>query len=352
MLHHLTPRFALIAAPALMSFASPALAMTSAESAAFDAEINEAKSKMMGQSATALEHARKAHQLIASKTIAASKARLTAQWLEAEALLRLNRAGDASTILSDALTKTADRFEGSKLHADLLRSKASLNARSGAFANALPAFLKAQGYYADLGEARSQAIVLLNIGSLYSGARDFEKALDYFREGHKAYPNDQSLGLSAHNNMGNAFKGLKRFQEAEAAFAKALEIAKRKGSPLLEARILTNIASAQVLGGDAEKAKQTADTAMLIAQEHAPNWARFVDGVLAQIALSNGNLEQAQFHLGRAFDGEDLTKTASHFRDFHETAAAVSARMGDEPLESAHRTALVRLDAQVAKLGR
>jgi len=350
MLKSLYNALAPVTAAALIAIASPALALSAAEEAAFEAEIGEAKSKMMAHSATALKHARKASTLALGESVKAKKARLTAQWLEAEALLRLNRSGDAIAIIDKAIAEAETAFSGSKLHADLLRSQGSLNARGGAFSVALPSFLKAQELYADLGEARSQAIVLLNIGSLYSGAREFEQSIAYFRKGRDAFPKDPGLALSAHNNIGNALKGLGRYQEAETAFSKALEFAKQKSSPMLEARILTNIASTQVMGGDAVKAETTATTAMEIAQEHAPTWARFIDGVLAQIELSKGNLAKAETHLERAFDGEDLAKTAAHFREFHETAAECFSRSGNEQQAAAHRAALDRLNRQVAKL--
>ena len=348
MLSNQRPNCVLIAAAALLTTASPALALSSTEAEAFEAEISLAKSNMMGKSATALKHARKARSLVASESAKADKARLTAQWLEAEALMRMNRAGDAAPILGKAVSETAKRFEGSKLHADLLRSQGSLNARKGDFAVALPAFTKAQGLYAGLGEARGQAIVLLNIGSLYSSAREFETALEYFRQGHEAFPEDPALGLSAHNNMGNALKGLGRHEESEAAFAKALALAKQKPSAMLEARILTNIASVQALGGNVAGAEETAKTAMTIAKEHAPNWARFIDGVLAQIELAKGNIDSAETHLVRAFDGEDLAKTAAHFREFHETAVQVYSVLGKEAQVEKHNEALERLNAQVA----
>ncbi|MEM7700755.1 MAG: tetratricopeptide repeat protein [Pseudomonadota bacterium] len=343
-------KFVQIAAAALLVTTSPALALSSAEAEAFEAEISLAKSNMMGQSATALKHARKARSLVASESVKAEKARLTAKWLEAEALMRMNRAGDAAPILGEAVAETAKRFKGTKLHADLLRSQGSLHARSGEFAAALPAFKMAQSYYAELGEARSQAIVLLNIGSLYSGARDFEAALGYFQKGHEAFPDDPSLGLSAHNNIGNALKGLGRYDEAEIAFAKALSIAKQKPSAMLEARILTNIASAQTLGGKVQEAEETAKEAMAIAKEHAPDWARFIDGVLAQIELSKGNMDEAETLLDRAFKDEDLSKTAAHFREFHETAVQLYSALGQEAQLQKHSAALERLNAQVASL--
>jgi tetratricopeptide (TPR) repeat protein len=215
-----------VAIAALLVTGAPASALSGAEAAAFESEIGEARTKMMGQSAAALEHARNARKIARGETSEAKLARLTASYLEAEALLRLNRSGEASPILQSTLTEAEGSFEGSKLHADLLRSSASLQARMGQFADALPLFRKAQATYKELGEDRSRAIVLMNIGSLYSGARQFEDALAYFEQGHQAFPEDADFALSVHNNSGNALKGLGRYAEAESAFGRARNTAR------------------------------------------------------------------------------------------------------------------------------
>lgn len=350
MLKSHTRRFAKVATASLLFIGTPVLALSGAEEAAFESEMGEARSKMMGQSAAALEHARNARKIARGESTKAKKARLTATWMEAEALMRLNRSGEASPIIARTLDETAGSFHGSKLHADLLRTHGSLQARSGQFADALPAFDKAQALYEDLGESRSRAIVLLNIGSLYSGAQQFDKALSYFEQGQKAFPQDEGLSLSAHNNSGNALKGLGRYAEAQSAFERALETAPAKGSPLLTARILTNIAAVQVADGRAQSAKASALQAMELAKEHAPDWARFVDGVLAQIEMENGDLTTAQKHIERAFEGENLEATAAHFRDFHKTAADLYTRTGDQNQSDLHKAALTRLNAKVAQL--
>ncbi len=339
-----------IAAGAFLLIGTPAMALSSSAEAAFEAEISEAKTKMMAHSSTALEHARKARKLASGESRKAKKAQLTAQWLEAEALMRMNNAEAAAPIIDAAMGEAKLAFAGSKLHADLLRSQANLNARQGAFAEALPFFKKASALYEKLGDARSQAIVLQNIGSLYSKARMFDMALGFYQKAGEAFPADPGLALSAHNNTGNALKGLGRYEEAEEAFAKALEAAKAKKSPLLEARILTNIASAQALAGKTDEAEKTAASAMSLANEHAPNWARFVHGVIAQIELDREELDKAEEHLSKAFEGQDLTKTAAHFREFHEVAKSVFLKRNEAYTAKLHQDALARLDKGVAKL--
>ena len=80
-----TKLIGLVAGPALLLTASPGAAATQAEQAAFEAAIGEAKSTMMADSATALERAREAADLVKGDSKEAQKARLTSQWLEGEA---------------------------------------------------------------------------------------------------------------------------------------------------------------------------------------------------------------------------------------------------------------------------
>lgn len=339
-----------VIATALLSLGAPAMALSAEAEAAFEAEIREARSNMMAHSDRALDHARKAAKVASGETAKAWQAKLTAQWLEAEALMRLNQHGDASPIINAALEQTASRFAGSKLHADLLRSHGSLSARNGQFAAALGSFQQAQDIFAALGEDRSRAIVLQNIGSVYSGANEFERALEYYRQSEQVFAGDPALSLSAHNNIGNALKGLGRYEEAAARFAAALELAKAKSSPLLEARILTNVAAAQVLGGKLDQGEETAHKAMAIAAEHAPGWMRFIEGVLAQVEFQRGQDGEAQKRIEAAFAGEDLTKTAADFREFHETAVEIYGRAGNAMAVANHRAAIERLNAQVARI--
>ncbi|MEP1420608.1 MAG: EAL domain-containing protein [Erythrobacter sp.] len=343
-------RLALLAAPALLALSSPALATSTTDQAGFDAAITEAKSMMMADSAAALESAVKAERLVTGETQEAQKARLTAQWLKGEALMRLNRADEAAQTIRTAITEINANFPGSKLHADLLRSEASLKVSRGDYGDALSCFLEAHELYEALGEDRSRAIVLQNIGSLYSDARDYERVLRYYKQAKNAFPEDKSLSLSAHNNTGNALKELSRYEEAEAEFQEALRVSMQMDSPLLEARILTNIASAQYLAGNLEVADQSIQHAMEIASNSAPEWLTFVYGVKGQIALERGDAATARMYLGRTFEGEDLGQTSPYFRDFHETAYQAYSKSGNYQLALQHLAAFNRIDGEAGKI--
>ncbi|XUU60771.1 EAL domain-containing protein [Erythrobacter sp. HA6-11] len=324
--------------------------MAIAQGEQFEAEIAKAKTAMMADSAAALQHARAAAEQVDSEDAAAQEAQLTASWLEAEALLRLNRADEASEIASAALAEAERTIPDSKLYADLLRSYGSISATSSDYGAALPAFLKAHERYTALGEKRSAALALQNIGSLYSDARDYERVLRYYREANAVYPDDPALSLSAHNNKGNALRDLGRLEEAEEAFRTALREAERMGSPLLEARIYNNIASTQLLRGRLSAADESALEGLALARDGAQEWAPFLYGVRAQVAFERGNLNQAEAFLKRTFDGQELTATSPFFRDFHETAYEVYRGLGNYRLAADHLEAFGRLDSQARDL--
>ncbi|MEM7664471.1 MAG: EAL domain-containing protein [Pseudomonadota bacterium] len=350
MLKGVYKRLSLLTVSLSIAAASPAYADSHPQSAEFEETIAEAKSLMMADSAAALELAREAEALVTDDSVAAQKSRVTAQWLEGEALMRLNRSDEAGAIIETALKTAAAEFPEDKLHADLLRSQASFKAGAGEYGEALNAFLSAHRRYKALGEDRSRAIVLQNIGSLYSDARDYERVLRYYRQANDAYPEDNALALSAHNNTGNALKELKRLDEAEEEFRSALAVAGKMESPLLEARILTNIASTQYLNGEYSAAEDTVLRGLKIAYGDAPEWGPFLYGVRAQIELARGNLGRAEMYIARTFDGENLAETSPFFRDFHDTAHKVYSGRSEHKLAAEHLAAFHRIDGQAREL--
>lgn len=330
--------------------ASPAHAHEGPEHDQYEKAITLAKTNMMADSAAALEQARRAASLVKGDHADDEQERLTAQWLEAEALMRLNRADDAEKIITSALTTIEERFPNTKLHADLLRSRAGLHISQAEYGEALSTFLHANEIYGDIGENRSRAIILQNIGSLYSDARDYERVLSYYKQAHEAFPEDPALALSAHNNVGNALKELKRFKEAEAEFQAALKVAEQMDSPLLEARIITNIASTQYQAGDYAEAEKSVQLGLKIASANAREWQPFLYGVRAQIALARGRSTLAEAYIARTFRNENLAETSPFFRDFHQTAYEIYSQRGEYAKAIQHIEAFHRIDDQARDL--
>ena len=333
-----------------LAMAAPAAAHTEMEPQGYEAAITGAKRVMVSNPAQALDLARNARMMAADKGEPMAKDQLVANWLEGEALMRLNRGNEAAGVIGFALFEASQKHQGDKVYADLLRASASLKARGGDAREALAHFTLAQARYKELGDLRSQAIVLQNIGSLYSRAHKFDDMLSYYAQAAEVYGDDQVLMLSNHNNIGFAQMKMGQYADAEESFGKAMAIAEAMDSALLRARILTNLAAVQNLAGKSDKAAANAAEAMTLAEQTAPSWMPFVYGVQAQIALAQGELEQAEAMIGKAFEGQELTNTNPLFRDFHETANDILAKRGNAELAALHKAACDRLDKQARGL--
>ncbi len=333
----------LVLQPLAAAMAQPT---SSAPAGTFDGEVAAAKAAMMGHPEQALRHARAAISLSRNIPDAGSRliAEATGQWLEGESLMRVNRPQEAREIVERALATVARRAPRTKLHADLLKARAGISLLTGAVQSALADLLTAHGMFRALGETRSQAIVLQNVGSIYLEAHDYERALRYYQQANEVYADDPALALAAHNNRGNAFKELRRYEQAEREFQLALEAARAIESDLLQARILTNLASAQMLRGNLDQAEATTRLGLRISTRSAVGWEPYLWGVRAQIALARGDLATARRYIERTFGGTNLTETTMPYRDFHDTARQIYFRSGDAETALRHFTAFKRLD--------
>ena len=315
----------------------------------FEEKVETAKSSMMGDPKASLEAAQDAASLVEPlpSSTERSVGLATAFWLQAEAMTRMNRAESALPLIEKALPLAAENGDQDKLDADLLLALGRVTKALGDLQVALTSFQEAHEIYATLGEARSQAIALQNIGSIYNDARDYPRVLEYYDRAVETFSGDPALDLSAHNNRANALKELGRYDEAVNHFQQALEIGQAYESPLLDARILTNIASAQFLADDLDEAEATAERAQTRVMDPAASaWEPFVWGVKAQIAYARGELQEASRFIARAFDGQDITATNPTFRDFHEVAYKIWSDLGQPQRALRHHMAFKRLDDQ------
>ena len=338
--------FALCAVPATVCAGEPVAATApNPANAQFDARVAAAKGAMMSDPGIALANARQAIAIGKDQPgTAGVVAAATGQWLEGEALVRLNRVEQAVPIIDGAIAAIARGQPGSKLHADLLKSKAAIVVNMGDVQSALTLLHNAHAIYSKLGEARSQAMVFQNVGSIYLEARDYPRTLYYYELADEAYGDDPKLSLTSHNNRANAFKEMGRFGDALKQYQLALTLARKVDSPLLEARIMTNIASAQLMMGNLRAADAQAVAGLRRATGDAVEWRPFLWGVRAQVALKRGDLRAAHDHMQRTFAGADLAATSALFRDFHETAYILYEKLGRHDAALRHLKAFKRLD--------
>jgi signal transduction histidine kinase len=332
-------RASLIAGLLLCVAMGPTFAQTPAPSA-FDERIAQARSAMMADPAAALAIAQEAESLAAGPADDPAN-KMTAQWLQGEALNRLNRSQEAIPILDSALSTASIQAKNTKLRGDVMMARAGAAAMQGDYARALANFQGAHDVFADLGEARSQSMSLLQIGAIYFDAGNYRRALEYYLRAGEAYSGDASVDLSRLNNVANAQRELGNLKEAEAGFREALAIAVKMDSPMLRARIMANIAAVQIAQGQATQADALAQAGLQLSAE---GWEPFLWGVRAQAALARGDAQRAAKLIERTFAGQDFAQTPQPFRDFHKSAHEIYVKIGDEKLALRHLEAFKRLD--------
>lgn len=313
---------------------------------AYRVAVESAQALMMASPRDALERAQTAEAYLPSVSdiVDPASAQATVWWLQAEALHRLGRAEDAYSVATRALGALGDNPPESKLHADILTALGRINKVLGGHGDALESYQAAYEIYRDIGEPRSESLALQGIASLYTDARQYERAIEYFQHALERYQ-DPALGLSANNNIANALTQLARYDEAEAAFQQALSIAREMESASLEARILENLAIMQVQAERYDAAERNIDLAFeRVSGTSDLEWVRFFWGVRAQIAFARGELDEAIADIERIFEGRDLTSTTQAYITYHEIAAELYETAGSWRQAARHLRAFKRLD--------
>ena len=319
----------------------------------YDAAIAATKSVMMEDPGKALALARAAESraaaLPAGRSAALGVAR--AQWLQGEALSRLDQGDRALPILETALATVVKVAPADRLHADLLLSRGWIEETRSAIAPALADFQHAVALYRGAGEQRGEAKALQNIAGIYQDAGDQQRSLRYYAQATEVYHGDPAFEIAAYNNVGETLRQLGRYREAESRYAMALAAARAAQSPLLQADILTNMATTRLLAGETARAEKLARRALSLTRtREAADEKPFALGVLAQVAMKRGDLDMAVRLIGRTFAGVDLADSALPYRDFHKAAADIYSRAGRPELALAHLRAWKRLDDNVRAL--
>ena len=314
-----------------------------------DMRLAAAKDAMMGDPAGALTLSTQALTMAKADTGPRQAEEIAAaQWLQGEALLRLNRPNEAAPVIAAGLAVASQKVPNTKLHGDLVMTQAALEADRGEVQSALRDFQAAYRIFGLAGHPRGQAVALQNIGSIYQDAHDYKKVLHYYAQSAEAYPADPLLQLSAANNIGNALMSDEQFGRAVTEFAKARKIARQMGSPQLEARIVANqaIAEAHLGHPDAAKALIDAANALLRPLPDAQNAQRSVMKGAVQVELARGRPKAAAQILAPLFDGVDLKTTGPDYADLHSAAYRTYKQLSRTELALAHLEAFKRLDDQ------
>lgn len=275
----------------------------------------------------------------------------TARWLGGEAFLRNNAADRAAPLLADGLRLIASIPGPIKLRGDLLMSQGALHMQRNDPVKALENYHEAFRVFAAVKEPRRQAVALQNIGALYSVANDDGRAEQYYRQAAELYDGDPALSLSLRNRRGNILATLGRHVEAEKEYEAALAIARQLDMPLLEARVLVNLARNQVDLRQLDAADRTlARGFKLVRGADADLLRRHLLATAARLAASRGDKARAVRLIGACFAGVDLATTTGEFRISHGFAHEILRDAGATRLALAHLEAMKRLDDETTKV--
>lgn len=301
----------------------------------------------------ALRRAERLQQTAASVAANAgpSEALATAKWLQAEATLRLGDREKAQILVRAALAALPKSASGSHVMGDILLTRGGIAAAEPDIVRALTDYQNAYRIFHKYNDARSQAISLLYIASIYSDAQDFDNAFKYYTQALDTSVVDPKLLISIYNNRGNSLTQAGKFEQAKIDYGHAIALAKKMGSDALESQILRNLAGSQLNAGRVEEAEHTISTGMRLSRQDdgSSTHMQFVSAA-ARVALVRGRIGEATQLIRQVFTGVDIAKTSLAYRNSHETAVDIYKRLGEPALALMHLEAMKRLDDETTKL--
>ncbi|WP_244651553.1 ATP-binding response regulator [Sphingomonas sp. CFBP 8764] len=275
----------------------------------------------------------------------------TAQWLQGEAALRLDRNDRAAGLIDSALATVVRLNPGSALHGEILLSRGGVHGTRAELGAALADYQAAHNIFRKLGDLRNRAKSLMLIAMLYSDGNDSESSLKYLSQALEVYRGDPGMLVAIYNNRASNFQELGRHAEAEAQYRKALALAEQIKSPLLQARIQGNIARVLLKAHKIAAAAQALAASQRLAKaSETAVWQVQLLPIAAGVALQQGNLPRALALISQRFAGVDLTTTGLSSREGHQVAYAIYKAL-DRPVDAlAHLEAQKRLDDQATAI--
>ncbi|MEG3173863.1 ATP-binding protein [Sphingomonas sp. ZB1N12] len=318
----------------------------------YEATVADANATMLVDPAKALPKAVVAERYGAQ--IASEHARgvaiATAQWLQGEALLRINDPDKADPLIRGALASVKRYQPRSKLHADLLISTGWLDSYQGHVGSALIDYQLAFTIYRKLGDPRGQSRALVFIAMLYTQAKEPQTADRYYQQALDIYQGDVNIAVSVYNNRALVLAEDHQYKKAAEQFKLALDLAKQLNSRNLLQLIYMNIARVQLELGNLTLADRAIANGRAMADPSDPSLAGRLTAIAAQLALQRGDLPRANRLIQSALVGIDPKTTGTSYRDFHQTAYDIFEATGDAGSALVHLQALKRLDDAGTKL--
>lgn len=336
---------------AASAIAAPAA--TDAPVGGVEQRVQQIKDTMSAKPEAALALAQSLERSLAAvpRSTDSAHAMAEALWLEGEARLRLGDAAQAAGKIDAALAIVTQANDRSKLRGDLLLSRGWLAAQRADVAAALGDYQTAYNIFNSLHEARSMALALKQIATLYRSAGDYKTSSKYENESAEVYTNDHLLDMVTYNNMASEFSALKKYKKAQYYLIKSLNLSRSMKSKIQEFVILSNIAHVQIEAGKFRSAESTlALLDKMAARGDSPGDRNQILQLRARLAFQRGQIDRAAQDIARYFTGVDLSKTDLSDHDAHDTAYRSFMHLGKYEGALHHLEALKRLDDRTASL--
>lgn len=261
-------------------------------------------------------------------------------WIKAAAELELNDPKAAITHSAVALSEIARVAPTDPLRAELLLAHGGAEFSLGHIQQALRDYQVAFQIFGATHAARGQAVTLQRIAAAYGDAHDYENTIKYIKQSLDYFSGDPMLDLSGYNNLAFAYKGLGKFDVAATYYRRALDAARKLKSPLLQAKVLRNLANDLLANGQSEEAQRTLQQGLRLAERGpAAEWRPALLAVGAAIALDRHDLKTASTEIATALDLAGKSSLVLPMANIHEVAYRVYREQGDA------RKALDQLEA-------
>jgi signal transduction histidine kinase len=343
----------LVAKMAALGLAVASVPSAHARSADFNGAVEAVHAEIMANPQRALTDAQMLGRNLSQYGPAVPEvvAKAKVAWLEAEALINLDRPREAAAVISGALPSITAIQPDSAVRGELIMARGGTAQMLGQLSDALRDNLLAYRVFGKANAPRGQAIALQNVAAIYSNAGDYETAIRYNQQSIDTYSREPLLLLSAYNNLGNALFELGRYAAAQDQYLRALGYAEQMHSELLQARILQNLAKAQANLGNFTGADASLVRGFAITRSGpAAAWRPALEGMAALVAFKRHDLTQATDRIERAFLGAKTSDAAMPMIDFHRTAYQIYSARGDSAKALQHLEAFKRLDDEQRSL--
>jgi signal transduction histidine kinase len=333
--------------PAAFAAAAPAPSSVTSVDPWVDQRVTAARTILMSNPQRALEAADELRSDIRARAQPHMREidLAAADWITAAAQIGLNQPQAALKTLGGALASAKRSAPNSSLRGELVLAHGSASSMLGQIQKTLEDYQAAFSIFGKAGAPRGQAVALQHIAATYFNAGDYESALKYGEQSVETYADDPMLLLSGYNNRGNALIKLGRFKAAEVEYGRAFDSARKLDSPVLQTRILQNLARAQADAREFDLAEKTLARAYAIARSGpAASWRPALDGVAAMIAFGRKDLDRAAALIDRTFAGASDAQASMPMADFHRSAYDIFRARGEDAKALQHLEAFKRLD--------